>query len=102
MAAVAENGEAKPVLLDLFELEPTGHQVRTELATRSLVAQEPQIPQDAFVQGLVLGLLTVEQQEGINKQRQVRGDRHVEGAVHVEHARLNAQVLREVELHSSQ
>ncbi len=51
------------------------------------------------MQGLILGLVTMKQQERIDKQRQVRGHRDIEGAVRVQHARLNTEVLRQVQLH---
>lgn len=53
---------------------------------------------DAFVQGLILGLVTMKQQERIDKQRQVRGHRDIEAAVRVQHARLNTEVLRQVQM----
>ena len=67
VAAVAEDSETEPVLLDLFELVPTGHQLRIKLATRSLIPQKAQIFQDVLVQGLILGLVTMKQQERIDK-----------------------------------
>jgi hypothetical protein len=66
VAVVAVFGESEPVLLDLVEGKPVLHQPLGQRQGR-LLLEESQVVEHLLVQGLVLVVLAVEEQERVDE-----------------------------------
>ena len=100
-SGVSAKGKSKPVLFNLRKSIPRTKKAGRNLSHLSLISQEAQVIDDAVVQLLIILLFTVEEEEGVYKQRQISKERDVEGPVLFKYVFIYVEEICEVRIHLS-
>ena len=91
-ASIAKVGVAEPVLFDLLEAIPVVDQSFIQVGS-GVVSQELQVLQNLLMERLILGLLTVEQQERIDEQRKIRNHADVKRPVGFDNRWVDSEIV---------